>query len=271
MRPLTAPSGKAITLGPVHPNAGTEVAYRKRLLRLVEDMQASTLYWITAYYRANTPEMAQDASPAKALIRLIKGLGRRWLKRFNVASQEMAEYFATAASERADGAMRDILKRGGFTVSFQPSRSWNDVKQAVIAENVSLIKTIHAKHFSDIEQMVMRSVQQGGDLKQLTDDLQQNFHVTRWRAAFIARDQTRKATAVITKLRQEECGIEEAIWLHSGGGASPRPEHVKWGKERKRYKISTGMWSEVDQCYVWPGTAINCRCVPQAIVPGYDP
>lgn len=255
-------------LGAVHPNAGIELRYRRLLERLIDDMNRSALYWITAYWRANTPLMAADANPVAALIRMVRGLGRRWQKKFKVAAEEMADYFATAIKDRADGAMAAILRKGGFTVGFRLTAKVRDVLTAATEENVSLIKTIPAQHFARIEQMVMRSAQTGRDLKQLTDDLEKSFKVTRARAAFIARDQTNKATAVILRTRQLEVGVTKARWLHSGGGNEPRPEHVKWsGKE---YDVAKGMWSEVDQAWVWPGTAINCRCVTQSIVPGYD-
>ena len=87
------------------------------------------------------------------------------------------------------------------------------------------------------------------------------------RASLIARDQTHKAHAIMEEARRAEVGITEAIWVHSHAGEVPRPEHLAWGREKKRYDIKKGMWSEVDQEWVWPGTAINCRCSSMAIIP----
>jgi hypothetical protein len=75
----------------------------------------------------------------------------------------------------------------------------------------------------NIEGLVMRSVQTGRDLGQLMKDLQEQFGVTRRRAAFVARDQNNKATASMTRARQHEPGITQAIWVHSGAGKHPRP------------------------------------------------
>jgi len=50
-------------LRPLHPNAGVEAAYRRKLYDLVEDMVASVERWITAAYRKAAPKMAQDADP----------------------------------------------------------------------------------------------------------------------------------------------------------------------------------------------------------------
>jgi hypothetical protein len=50
-------------LRPVHPNAGISAEYRRRLDDLIADMQASYEFWLTAAYRANQPEIAQDKAP----------------------------------------------------------------------------------------------------------------------------------------------------------------------------------------------------------------
>jgi uncharacterized protein with gpF-like domain len=271
--PLTAPSPQPITCAAVRPNAGIEAAYRKRLKAMVAEMNASILYWITAAYRASPPELAEDARPppANLLIRRVRNLGKRWERKFAEAAPKLAAYFATSVAQRSDAVLKTILKDGGFTVSFNPTPAVNDVLAASIQANVALIKSIPSEHFTQIEGMVMRATQTGRDLATLTKELKQSFGVTERRAAFIAKDQINKTTATIVRARQEELGIEKAVWLHSGGGNHPRPEHVKWGREAKTYDVAKGMWSEVDQAWIWPGTAINCRCVSKSIVAGYNP
>jgi uncharacterized protein with gpF-like domain len=60
-------------------------------------------------------------------------------------------------------------------------------------------KAIRLQRITNVEGLVMRSVQTGRDLGQLTTDLQEQFGVTRRRAAFIARHQSNKATASMTR------------------------------------------------------------------------
>ncbi|MFL9998458.1 phage minor head protein [Paraburkholderia sediminicola] len=113
---------------------------------------------------------------------------------------------------------------------------------------------------------MMRSVQTGRDLGGLTDELQERYGITRRRAAFIAQDQNRKATATVTRVRQEGLGITEAIWLHSHGGRHPRKLHIE--ADGKRYPVSVGMY--LDGAYTWPGREPNCRCVSRSIIPAVD-
>src|SRR6185312_17157869 len=139
------------TLRPVVPNAGIEAAYRKKLDALIAEMHRSLMYWLKAGYRANEPEIAQDAppgpdaggyepqprrqSPATAMRDRMRRLTRQWQTRFDKAAPELAKYFATAAADRSDATLRSILKKAGFAVQFQMTRAANDVLQATIAEN----------------------------------------------------------------------------------------------------------------------------------------
>ena len=160
-----------------------------------------------------------------------------------------------------------MLKDAGFAVEWKLTPAANEVMQATIGEQIGLIRSIAQQHLTAVEGLVMRSVTTGRDLKQLTDDLQHQFGVTRRRAALIARDQNNKATATITRVRQQELGITHAVWVHSHGGKEPRPSHLKAGKEGVVYEIAEG-WLDPDVGErIWPGTLINCRCVCKPIMP----
>ena len=202
---------KSITLPPIQPNIGLEATYRRQLEKLVDEMNKSVLYWLRTAYNANRPEMAQDASPALFLTQVMKRLAKRWEERFDIYAKKLAKYFATEAKDRVDGRLKSILKKSGFAVEFKMTAAANDVMQATIQQNVGLIKSIASRHFEEIEGLVYRSVSTGRDLKFLTDELEKRFKVTRKRAAFIARDQNNKATAVITRVRQEGLGVTKAI------------------------------------------------------------
>ena len=56
-------------------------------------------------------------------------------------------------------------------------------------------------------------------------------------------------------------GIDEAEWHHSGGGKESRPTHVQAGREKFRYKISTGWYDPAVKRYIRPGEEPGCRCV----------
>lgn len=261
---LAAPTRKPIRLRPVRPNAGIEAEYRRKLDGMVREMQTSLMWWLRSVYRAHPPKMASDRSPAQEINSVMLKLARRWQKRFDDLAPKLAGQFSRGATGRADAAFMSILKKGGFTVSFRMTPAVNDALQASIAENVGLIKSIASEHLAEVQGLVMRSVAQGRDLGQLTADLESRYAITRRRAAFIARDQNNKATAIVTRVRQKELGITTARWLHSAGGKKPRESHVK--ASGKTYDVDRGML--IDGEYIWPGQLPNCRCVSVPIIEG---
>lgn len=264
---LINPTGKDIALPAVHASAGVKAKYQAKLDALIAEMQADIVAEISSTYRENPPELAEDASPARTLQALIARLTRKWQDQFAAAAPELADYFATAATDRAEGALRRILKKGGWTVKFDPTRATNDVFQATLAENVGLIRSIASEHLSEVQGLVMRSVAAGRNLSTLTDELQHRYAITRRRAKLIALDQNNKATSSIVRTRQIELGLTEAEWMHSGGGKHPRPLHVKAGREKLRYDLRKGAY--IGGKWIFPGEEINCRCVGRTIIPGF--
>ena len=253
-------------LDPVRPSAAIRIAYEKRLDAELAAMHRSILYWLSAQYRATPPPLAEDANPAVALRAAIRKLGKRWQKRFDRLAQQMAAHFATSTQSRVDRSLAQMLREGGFTVRFKPTPAMRAAYGAVVAENVSLIKSVASQHLTAIEGDVMRSVMAGRDLAALSDELQASYGVTKRRAAFIARDQNNKATAVLQRTRHIELGVTKAVWLHSAGGKQPRPEHVAFSGQV--YDVAKGAF--LDGVWTWPGMEINCRCVSKPIIPGFE-
>jgi SPP1 gp7 family putative phage head morphogenesis protein len=261
---------KTKILGPVFPNAGLKVEYHARLDKMIEQMTRSYARWIVAQYRKTPPRIAQDATPAKELEKQIRSLGKQWEKRFAEMAPKLARWFLQSAAKRSDARLKKILKDGGMSVEFHMTPVVRDLVEASISENVSLIKSIASQYHTQIEGLVMRSVSTGRDLGYLSKELQARYGVTKRRAAFIARDQNNKATSVITRARQQESGIEEAVWLHSHGGNEPRPTHL--ANSGERYRIDQG-WFDPDpkvRRYIWPGELINCRCVSKPVIKGFS-
>jgi SPP1 gp7 family putative phage head morphogenesis protein len=177
----------------------------------------------------------------------------------------LAAFFAQKAGDRVDAELKRMLRDAGFTVQMKLTKAQQNVLQATIGENVSLIKSLAERHLTNVEGIVMRSVQTGRDLGTLAKELEANYGVTQRRAAFIARSQNNMATATLTKTRQQELGVKKARWRHSAGGKHPRPEHVAFNG--KTYDVEKGAFLEGK--WTWPGHEPNCRCVSIPIIPGF--
>jgi len=254
----------------VHPNAGIRADYRGKLDRLLDKMQRSNVYFLKAQYRETPPRMALDETPARELERELRRLGIQWQEEFDKLAPKMARWFSQSVERRSTLAMQKMLKDAGVTVRYTMTKRMRDVFHATVEENVSLIKSIGQQYHGEVVGLVMRSVAQGRDLGTLTKALQARYAITSRRAALIARDQNNKTTAVMTRVRQGEAGIKQAVWLHSLGGKEPRPTHL--ANNGGVYDIDKG-WFDPDpkvRRRIWPGELINCRCVPKPIVKGFS-
>lgn len=251
----------------VQANKGVEVAYRKALDKLIAEMSNSVQYWLEAAYKANPPRMdvAQDALPSAELAKRVRELSARWTAKFDEMSDSIAERFAKSGMRHTDSAFRSALKDAGFTVEFKMTPIMRDAMNASIQENISLIKSIPSDYFTQVEGIVMRGYTAGRDLKTITDELENRYGVTRRRAALIARDQSNKLNATVTKARRVDLGLYEAIWVHSGAGKHPRPDHVKAGRDKLKFDVREGAY--IGGKYILPGEEINCRCTSKTVLP----
>ena len=260
-------------LPPVRPNVGVKLRYRAQMLSLIEEMNESILYWLTAQYRDAPPLLAQDARPypSKEIQKRFKELAARWSKRFNKAARKIAEAYLKGSFKATDSAMRAALKKAGISVKFQMTPAMKDAFNASLSENVGLIKSIPDQYLLQVEGIVSRSYAAGRDLETMVKNLKSLYPKAQNRAILIARDQSNKANAVVERARRLELGIVEAEWMHSGGGKHPRPEHVKAGKEHRRFKVAEGcpIKNEKGELeFILPGEKINCRCVSRPVIPG---
>jgi uncharacterized protein with gpF-like domain len=174
--------------------------------------------------------------------------------------------FVDGATQYTDVAMMASLKKAGFTVKFNFTQAAKEGYQAVLQENIALIKSIPAEYLASVQGDVYRAVSGGYDLEKLTDTLQSRYGITHKRAAFISRDQANKAKAVIENVRRKELGITTAIWQHSGGGKEPRQSHL--AASGKPFELDKGMY--LDGEWILPGYAINCRCTSSAVIAGFE-
>ena len=260
-----------MALSPVRASAARRVQYAQKLDDLIEEMANSVYYWLRASYRADAPatiELAQDASPAKELQSAFDKLSSRWLKRFDELGPKMATWFARGSRAQVDGKMAADLRQAGMTVQFKMTPAMRDAYNAVIDENVGLIRSLASEHLTGVRTALMQSVQNGRDLAHLTEQLEKRHGITRRRAQRIALDQNNKATAVMVRTRALELGCEKAKWLHSAGGKVPRKSHVAFSG--KTFDLAKGHDFGDGFGAVLPGEAINCRCVSVPVVPGFD-
>jgi len=253
------------TFRPVHYNAGDISWYRSTLLRQIRAMNKDVRATVIAVFEDNPlaqPEMANDANPVRIVRDALRNLAAKWVNRFIDMATGVSDELVTKTTDAVDRNLKASARKEGMTVNMQWTPAMMERQEAIIAENVSLIRSIPEKYFTEVEGMVYRAVAKGGDRKQLADELVKNFTqregITRRRAEFIARDQVRKATSALSSVRQQAAGITHGEWIHSAGQANPRHSHVKAGAERKEFELAKGCY--LDGQWIMPGELPNCSC-----------
>lgn len=132
-----------------------------------------------------------------------------------------------------------------------------------VDDNVDLIKTIPHDALDEMREMVLEGYRTGRTTTSIMKDIQKVYGTSKSRARLIARDQTAKLNAQISRMQQEDAGVTEYIWSTSGD-QRVRESHRRLNN--KRFK-----WSEppvVDdrtgrRCH--PGMDYQCRCVALAV------
>lgn len=255
------------TVRAVYPNAGVRAWYRKRLFKELDEMQRSIAYWLEAAWKRRESEIVGDASPARELMYIFSSNMRRWLGRWNRLAEWLAERFIGKVDSTTTTSMKDAFKAAGFSVKFPASRALNSVTQALIAENVSLIKSIASQYLTDVEGIVTRGVSMGRDVGYIADELGKRYAITKRRAKMIARDQTDKATMAIQRVHDEKLGITEGVWVHLPGQKSSRETHK--AMDGMKFKISDGIFDSAVGRKVLPSELPCCRCVYRAVLPEF--
>lgn len=126
-----------------------------------------------------------------------------------------------------------------------------------VEQNVALIKSVDARYFTEIEEIVFRGARQGLSTQEISAKIRERGNVAKSRADLIARDQVGSFNGQLTKLRQADLGIGRYVWRTS------LDERV-----RSRHQAREG------QIFSWdsppsdghPGEPINCRCYAEPVL-----
>lgn len=252
------------TLRPVRPPIVIERAYHKKLKTLLREMNRSLYWWLRAEYRKAEPEIVGDSAMADLRTKM-KYLARYWNKKYNEKAKEIAEWFATEVQKHTTRNLQNQMKRAkltelGFDLKFTyHSRKERITFNSIVEQNVNLITSIAKEHLTKVQGIVLRGIETGHDLEQVTTNLEESFGVTERRAAMIARDQTAKASNNLSRRRLLDYGVTKGKWMHTSSGKTYRESHVDM--DGTIYDLEDGCYDFDYGDYVQPGELVNCHCV----------
>lgn len=194
---------------------------------------------------------------------------------------ESAEKFGAEVAIFND-RQNDKITESVLGVDIFQEEPWLETQLSLYADqNAQLIQSMTKNEIERVSGIIQRGLQEGASLQSVTKNIENSFGITRRHARLIARDQTTKLNASLTKLRQQNLGIKRYRWLTAGdvcGGKSTRcvrkthrvldEKICRWDDPTVYLDEKTGRWlkrSTIGGTLVSPGVDVNCRCQAIAI------
>lgn len=151
------------------------------------------------------------------------------------------------------------LNNSIFGIDVFSNEPWlKDQSKIFSAQNAQLIKSLPIEELARVSQDVERGLQQGVRFTDIAETIQKSFGITHRRAKLIARDQTQKLNNSLTKLRQQEVGVEEYIWQTSD---DERVRQTHKDNDGKKFR-----WDTPPPITGHPGNDVNCRCIARPVL-----
>lgn len=204
---------------------------------------------------------------------------------------------AKAEAERAYKDAKEKFKRqferavGINILASMSEKGLKEAFEAQIQNNVTLIKSIPEKYFSDIQTMVIANITgqkkfEGGIIQALED----MTGITRDKAKLVARDQTQKAISTYSHMRMQNVGVIGYQWHNSRDKRVAGNPHGLYPNVDPRSKFHGDHWEREGKYYLFhpmknppkapdgkpfrqpppdgaPGMSINCRCFAEPVLP----
>lgn len=257
-------------------NTALQEKYYKSILTMIKKMRNEVKKEIESFFKTKEAKefyeeeqkFAQDASIASQAKILTNQLMKKFLGIFNDKSPDLAEKMVNESLNISKTNLGQSLRQlsGGLTISTNfMTGDLSDVVKSIVAENVSLIKTIANNYLFNVQKAVLRSITFGEGLKYLAPQLKKFDGITDRHARNMALDQTRKTYNSINKERMERVGVKKFEWIHSGGGQKPRKDHIEMSGNIYSFDDLPIIDRNTGEKGI-PGQAINCRCRMKPVI-----
>lgn len=142
------------------------------------------------------------------------------------------------------------------------SEPWlNSAMADAVERNVRLIRSIPARHFDEIAEIVSTGVRSGLQGEVIAAQILGRFGVARRRAELIAVDQVGKFYSSLDDRRMRALGVEAYYWRTSKD-ERVRPEHE--ARDGQLFRMDDPPPDG------HPGEPVRCRCYREPVIPGLE-
>lgn len=259
---------------PLSYNVSQQQKYKKAIRELVATMTEETQAELVKLFKRDGTMDADETITTQSK-RILSELTKRFQRLFNRKSTEIVDKMLEGALKSSATSLHTSLEKlsGGLTLRTSAvPKELTAITQAIVNENLSLIRSIPQEYLNDVRGSVMRSIATGNGLKDLEPEIRKYKGITQRRVNNIALDQTRKTYNAINRERMKAIGVNKFRWLHSGGGQHPRKSHEALSGKVFSFDNTPIINAEqVARGYESPqrgipGQAINCKCTMEPVL-----
>ena len=135
---------------------------------------------------------------------------------------------------------------------------------ALIIETQQWVKKLRDDNLEYFTNTILRGMAEGKNLDQIKSDFSKSTSNRKGNAEMVARTQVNTFNSLNNKIRAQNLGITEGIWVTSGD-ERVRKSHKE--RDGKIFKLSEGLYSSLDGKTLYPSVFYNCRCSTKFIIP----
>ena len=135
---------------------------------------------------------------------------------------------------------------------------------ALTAETAQWVKKLRDETLEFYTANTLRAMTLGSSIADIMAQFDGMEEKRRNHAKFTARNQIGNFNSITTKIRAQNIGITEAVWITSKD-ERVRDCHKK--RDGKIFKLDKGLYHACDGLYLLPGVDYQCRCTYELIIP----
>lgn len=202
-----------------------------------------------------------DQSDVSVLLNTIEGQLQVRLDNTRLRNlTELVDEYGTEISQAGRFALIRQIRRMVGIDAMVPEPQLEMMLETWREEGQRLITKMTREQIDDTMNIARRGIRAGDRPSLIAERVIKKTGITENKARLIARDQTNKLHGQLTKMRQENLGIESYIWRTS---LDERVRASHLAKEGKEFR-----WDDPPPDTGHPGEDINCRCTSAPVLEG---
>lgn len=213
---------------------------------------------------------AQSGNYAKVFLKLASRVQRSIVSRFD---DDRIEAMVFGILDKVDTRSRDDFYsaiEGAVGISSKELAATEGMKattNALKLETAQWVKQLRDETLEMYTSNTLRAMALGNGLDGILDEFDGLAEKRKNHSKMVARNQINNYNSISTKIRAQNLGITQGVWVASMDERT-RPSHAE--RDGKTFDLDKGLYSSLDGKHLLTGTDYACRCTTRFIIPGDD-